>query len=260
MTTERTRRTRPVRSAPLSRQVADIIREWMRTERLSPGDRLPSEQELAAQLDVSRATVRSALDALVHRGLVVRRHGVGNFVSAASRLANHLDDAEDFVHLIESGGATAGVEFVEAQLREPDPSARTALEIEPGEVALCAAKVFTADNRPVIYCINSIPAWVLGDDAVRIVERPEVTEPLFDFLEGRGQRTEYQLTGIAAVTGDAVLFPKRRLPRHMPLLAFEETGYTADNRPIWHSRSWYPPSEMRFELVRRRSGRGASAA
>ena len=49
-----------------------------------PGTMLPSEMQLAADLNVSQGTVRRALDALVAEGLLVRRQGVGTFVSTTT--------------------------------------------------------------------------------------------------------------------------------------------------------------------------------
>jgi GntR family transcriptional regulator len=255
------RASRPIRSAPLAQQVAEILHSWMQTGEVAAGDQLPAEHDLASRLDVSRATIRTALDTLVERGLVVRRQGIGNFVSEASRIANHLADAEDFVRLIERSGAQAGIDFVEVGVRDPDPHVAGALGLDADAPVLWAAKVFTADRRPVIYCINSIPVSLLGADvAACAARRPEITEPLFDFLESHGHRTAFQLSAIAAVSSDAVTFPGRALPAATALLAFDETGYTADNQRIWHSRSWYPPSEMRFELVRRRARSKVTAA
>lgn len=48
---------------------------------LRPGDRLPGERELSAQVDVSRPILREALKALEDRGLLVSRHGEGTFVA-----------------------------------------------------------------------------------------------------------------------------------------------------------------------------------
>ena len=57
------------------------IRRQMLLGRLSPGDRLPSEREMATQFGVSRSSVRSAIAALDQIGVVEVRHGVGTFVS-----------------------------------------------------------------------------------------------------------------------------------------------------------------------------------
>jgi GntR family transcriptional regulator, transcriptional repressor for pyruvate dehydrogenase complex len=55
----------------------DDIREFIRNGQLQPGDRLPSERTLAAQLGVSRTSLRQALTALRVEGLVDVRHGQG---------------------------------------------------------------------------------------------------------------------------------------------------------------------------------------
>jgi GntR family transcriptional repressor for pyruvate dehydrogenase complex len=59
------------------RRISDLINE----EKLEPGDRLPSERELAAALAVSRASVRQAIAALSAKGVVVMRQGDGTYVS-----------------------------------------------------------------------------------------------------------------------------------------------------------------------------------
>lgn len=62
---------------------------------LKPGDRLPSEQELAAQLGVSRPTVRESLRALTSMNIVEMRHGEGSFI--ASLTPQELIEPLDFV-------------------------------------------------------------------------------------------------------------------------------------------------------------------
>ena len=66
--------------------VREQIREYIRSERLQPGDRLPSERGLSAQLGVSRTSLRQALTALRVEGLVEVRHGQG------IRLIRSVDD------------------------------------------------------------------------------------------------------------------------------------------------------------------------
>ncbi|MEI7376371.1 phosphonate metabolism transcriptional regulator PhnF [Dickeya chrysanthemi] len=59
--------------------IADRLEEELRTV-YRCGDYLPSEQQLAARYDVNRHTLRRAVDELVNKGLVQRRHGVGILV------------------------------------------------------------------------------------------------------------------------------------------------------------------------------------
>jgi GntR family transcriptional repressor for pyruvate dehydrogenase complex len=65
------------REPRLSDRVADAIREMILSERLRPGDALPSERELAKQFGVSRTVIREAIRALDAKGLLEVRTGSG---------------------------------------------------------------------------------------------------------------------------------------------------------------------------------------
>lgn len=73
---------RPTESlVPLYRQISDRLSERIAAGEFGPGAPIPSEHELCAMFGVSRITVRKAIDELVNRNMVVRRHGRGTFVS-----------------------------------------------------------------------------------------------------------------------------------------------------------------------------------
>jgi GntR family transcriptional regulator len=65
---------------PLYHQLADIILEKIRSSAYSPGDRIPSENELAARYGIGRPTVRQATDLLIRKGFLIRKRGSGTFV------------------------------------------------------------------------------------------------------------------------------------------------------------------------------------
>ena len=67
---------------PLYLQLQRALKAAIDNRILSPDDALPAERDLATDFKVSRITVRKALDGLVGEGLLMRRQGSGNFVSA----------------------------------------------------------------------------------------------------------------------------------------------------------------------------------
>src|SRR5689334_14692779 len=73
----------PVRPQKLGERVAAQLLEQVRSGRLAPGDRMPSERELMAAFAVGRSTVREALNGLALLGVVDIRHGQGAFVVGA---------------------------------------------------------------------------------------------------------------------------------------------------------------------------------
>src|SRR5260221_3807615 len=101
-------RIRPLAGArKLSRGLFEQLAEQSKSGRLSPGERLPAEQELTRAARVSRTVVREAVAALRADGLVVTRQGVGAFVSAAPQQApfriddEHVHNLPDILHVME---------------------------------------------------------------------------------------------------------------------------------------------------------------
>ncbi|MFZ5817117.1 MAG: FadR/GntR family transcriptional regulator [Bacillota bacterium] len=72
----------PIRTERIYQKIVDQIREMLNSGQLHPGDRLPSEREIADQLQVSRPAVREAFSALEMMGLIEVRPGEGTFVKS----------------------------------------------------------------------------------------------------------------------------------------------------------------------------------
>src|SRR3954468_5750904 len=70
----------------------EALRRWLATGRHRVGERLPPEQELSAQLGISRGTLRTALGRLEKSGEIVRRQGSGTYVAQAASAAARLDE------------------------------------------------------------------------------------------------------------------------------------------------------------------------
>src|SRR5512134_254388 len=81
-------RIRPVATEhKLSRRLFEQLAEQIKSGRLAPGARLPTEEALTRAAGVSRTVVREAVAALRAEGLVITRQGVGAFVSAEPQRA-----------------------------------------------------------------------------------------------------------------------------------------------------------------------------
>ncbi len=81
------------RAVPLSVQIAEQLRAQIETGEWPVGSRIPGEHTLTTAFDASRNTVREAVRALVHAGLLEARPGDGTYVAAASELNGALSRA-----------------------------------------------------------------------------------------------------------------------------------------------------------------------
>ncbi|WP_345710052.1 winged helix-turn-helix domain-containing protein [Actinocatenispora rupis] len=107
---------------PPAQQIANMLRAAIRTGKLSPGDKLPSQHDLAARYGVARETVKRALAALHAENLTVSRQGSGVFVrqrtEKAVGLRPHIEAAFERSHVSIDFAGFSG-ETLNGALQEP---------------------------------------------------------------------------------------------------------------------------------------------
>ncbi len=211
--------------------------------------RLPSEPELARLMGASRATVRQALSLLAMEGLVVRRHGAGTFVNAAVlNIHTRLEEVWDFAEMIRESGHSPGVRHLELRLEPAPTTIGQKLGLAPEAELLSTANIFLADDVPVIYCIDSIPAGLVS----QAYRDEELHGPVYSFLEKRcGQRLDYNVAKLLPVVADEKLSSLLQCPPGTPLHYFEETGFNGSGIPIIYSEEFYRPEYFSFHIIRK---------
>jgi GntR family transcriptional repressor for pyruvate dehydrogenase complex len=85
------------RPKPRAQAVADSLREFVKRQRLVPGDRLPSEAELVRTLGVGRSSVREGVQLLESLGIVHVEHGRGMFLAPA--MGSALREVVDWAYV-----------------------------------------------------------------------------------------------------------------------------------------------------------------
>ncbi len=80
---------KPIKTKKIYEEVVDQLKMMLTAGELKPGDKLPSERDMAESLGVSRASVREALTTLEAIGILEIKPGEGTFVK-------HTNDAETF--------------------------------------------------------------------------------------------------------------------------------------------------------------------
>jgi GntR family transcriptional regulator len=215
--------------------------------------RLPTEQELCERYEASRSTIRSALAGLAARNLIVRRQGKGNFLRRAARIGTSLNVIVDYCEFIRCHGYQPGIEYLSSVIKYPSDEIAAGLR-RPDDLAVERRTIFTANRTPVIYCINTIPLWVLpGGLAREIVRDPSISEPIFDFFDDRcHQRFEYRTTRIWPEIAQNIDAPGLSCSPTTPILVMDELTYNSQDEPIFHTLGYFPSRLITFEMLRHR--------
>jgi GntR family transcriptional regulator len=140
-----------VRSRPVAEQVQDLLQQRILQGIYPPEQRMPSEQRLAQELNVSRATIRSALAGLAAAGLVLRKQGDGTYpLPNTLEIAVHIQQTWNIERQILRSGRKPGSQILATGLREASAEEAARLELEDGAQVYAIQRLFLADGQPVM--------------------------------------------------------------------------------------------------------------
>src|SRR5918996_3417726 len=163
-----------------------------------PGSQLPTEAELCEMLGVSRTVVREALRVLEEEGLVARRHGVGTFVRNHPILKN-LNFNFGITEMIESAGLKPGTSHLAIHSEAADEEKAEQLRVPLGTPLVTVERVRTADGRPVVYSLDTLPESLLQ----RAEFDPQLllTQSIYNILQASlGKVIEYGIARLLPMT------------------------------------------------------------
>src|ERR1700724_4396981 len=150
---------------PLYQELQRALRKAIDSRLLGPDGALPSERDRAADFAVSRITVRKALDGLVADGLLVRRQGSGNFVSA--RVEKNFAMLTSFSEDMRARGRSPHSVWLKRSAGTVTPEEALALRLSPGTPVYRFHRLRCADDAPMALEYATIVATALPSlDAV----------------------------------------------------------------------------------------------
>jgi GntR family transcriptional regulator, phosphonate transport system regulatory protein len=138
------------------KQVADAIEADIAGGRISPGDRISPEAQLAERFGVNRHTVRRGLADLAERGLVRATQGSGTFVEARP-LAYPIGLKTRFSEVMAKAGKEARGELVSAEHSNAEAAISEALKIRSGSPVLNMLTINRADGVPLSLARTFLP-------------------------------------------------------------------------------------------------------
>ena len=146
--------------APLYDQLMRAIRGMITDKLLKPGDLIPGEYAFCKAYGLSRSTVRRAIRELEERGLVIRRRGLGTFISEP-KLNRSINRLYSFTNEIKRMGMTPSSVIREFQTIRADEALREILKLPEGETEVHSfTRLRCASGDPLLLETTAIPSYL----------------------------------------------------------------------------------------------------
>jgi GntR family transcriptional regulator len=232
-------------AAPLWRQIADRLRRSIATGEFGPGDVLPSETEINATFQVSRATARASLERLRHEGLIKRQSGRGSIV-LAPKVEQPVNELASFSEDMRKRGLRPSYSTFGAERGPARGDAAQALGIGGGAVAFHIRRLLLADDEPIGMLESWLAPWIFA----------EGREPTPDELDAGSlyawlaRFCRHKIAGarecIEAALADAAMARRLEVPLGSALLVARRSSHAEDQRPIEYAVMHYRADRYRF--------------
>lgn len=236
---------KPNSPTPLYQQLYDIIKENILSHKYRPGDKLPSELELSQEFDVSRITVRKAMEMLTEDNYIIKRSGKGSFVTPA-KIQENITGSQSFSLTCQINEQSPMTRVIKQEIRPA-----TSYDVECLHVPLMSDIAYIkrlryADSTPIflesIYLKTDLFAYILDADLSNTSFYELVAKQFPE--ESRKIKQTFEIS--IATPEQAKLL---ELPKGAPLLLRHEIVTTLQGLPLFRIRQFIAGERIRFTTM-----------
>ncbi len=213
---------------PLYQQLAQSLSQKIAAGDYAAGAALPPERKLAEIHNVSRITVRHALEQLAGEGLVEQRRGSGTYVS--NRVSQPLSKLTSLSEDVAARGMVPRSEVLSCGAGIATPEEVIGLGLSPGRRVSRIVRLRSADERPLAIEASTVIGEALPDPTA-------VGESLYAAMEAAGMRPVRAIQRLSAVALDEEQAARLGCAPGAPGLLITRIAYAGDGRAVEYTRS-----------------------
>ncbi|WP_042370523.1 GNAT family N-acetyltransferase [Streptacidiphilus neutrinimicus] len=227
------------RQRPLYQRIADQIREEIAGGALLPGDRLPTEAEIAARWDTTRSTAVQGLKVLVNEGLIVSDRPRGHFVrnrrpmvyrpQAEFRKQPLSPEMDTFLTQMAEEGREAEQQ-IEIAVIAPPAEIRSRLQLAEGDLVVVRRRIRLIDGVPYNTNDSHFPLNLVRDS--EIVRPDDIARGANTVLAELGYEQVRALDEIQVRMPTPDETDRLHLGPGTPVAIHTCTGYTREGKPV----------------------------
>jgi len=226
-------------------QLSNILRQKIEEGAWQPHEPIPSERQLEEQYNLSRPTIRQAIELLVRQGFLYRMHGKGTFVSPP-KLQKGILELTSFSEDMRNRGLNPGQKFLEFGFTIPPVQIRKQLELPAEQKVLRIKRVRTGNGEPI-----GIQDSYLSLPANQEITREELEQrgSIYAILQEKfgifPSEADETLEVTLATAEEAMLL---EIPAGSPLLLSQRTLYSQDRKAVEFVRILYRGDRYKYTV------------
>ncbi len=230
---------------PLHLQTEELLRKIAQQPQYVKGKYLPNEIELSKKLNISRGTLRQAINKLVYEGLFIRKKGLGTKVNnvICSKALNWMSFSQEM--------ATRGIPIKNFELNvnwvKPEETISNFFEIRGNKKVLELERVRGASEGPFVYFISYF------HPRIGLTGKEDFTRPLYEILEKDFEVVaDLSQEEISARASDKLLASKLLLEPGSPILIRKRFVFDLVGRPIEYNIGYYRADSFIYTIESKR--------
>lgn len=227
---------------PLYQQMCDDIRYKIEKGELKENDKLMTEQEFSLQYNVSRITVRKAIEILSDEGLVVKKQGIGTFV-AAKKLSRVMDRILSFSEMCEKNEMKPSTVLVSVEWMKAVPTIAKELKIPEGEKILHLCRLRKCDNIPVMLEHCYLP------EKYNYLLSSNLTGSIYEVFRENGVLPSHAIKTVEICYANAMEAENLEVEEGTALLLHKDTVSDQNGDVIHHSKLIINPDRYKLTFV-----------
>ena len=233
-----------MKTVPKYLQIIDYYQGLIRAGQLAEGQQMPTEEEIGRLFNVSRITVRQALDGLAQAGHIYKIQGKGSFV-AFKKTDMQLNHLYGFSEEMRSLGMTPSTILVDSSLVSPSEQAAKALQIDMTQKIYLLQRVRCADGIPMAVEKVHVPFYRFVG-----LEQYDLSQSLYALLKEK-YGCECSKASQSILAGAASFFDAKllKIPTGTPVLCISRTTYGGDGAPFEYVESVYRGDKYVFNVT-----------
>lgn len=230
-------------SSPIYIQIHNDIKRAIEAGKWAVGDRIPSERELSRNFDVSRMTLRQAIQTLVDEGILERQVGSGTYV-ANQKVQEKMSGVTSFTDLMLTQGKQPTSKTISYHVMNPSLSEAEKLKLNEDDQVLRMERIRYGDDVPICFEVATVPEKLVDG-----LSKKEVTSSLYRAFEDKKQLSpgKAQQT-VSAMSASERIAEYLSIKRGDAILRLRQVTYLQDGTPFEYVRTQYVGERFEFYL------------